>query len=46
MTKVVLNQNTFNDYLQGKVSYNKAKSNFEAAIKERYPEITDVKWPD
>ena len=43
---VELIQNTFNDYLQGKVSYNKAKSNFEAAIKERYPEITDVKWPD
>lgn len=43
---VELIQNTFNDYLQGKVSYNKAKSNFESAIKERYPEITDVKWPD
>ncbi|MBT0889098.1 ABC transporter substrate-binding protein [Streptococcus lutetiensis] len=43
---VELIQNAFNDYLQGKVSYNKAKSNFETAIKERYPEITDVKWPD
>lgn len=36
---VELIQNTFNDYLQGKVSYIKAKSNFEAAIKERYPEL-------
>ncbi|WP_286784208.1 ABC transporter substrate-binding protein [Streptococcus sp. UBA4344] len=43
---VELIQNAFNDYLQGKVSYNKAKSNFETAIKERYPEIIDVKWPD
>lgn len=43
---VELIQNAFNDYLQSKVSYNKAKSNFETAIKERYPEITDVKWPD
>lgn len=39
-------QNSFNDYLQGKVSFDKAKSNFETAIKERYPEITDVKWPE
>lgn len=38
-------QNSFNDYLQGKVSFDKAKSNFETAIKERYPEITDIKWP-
>ncbi len=38
-------QNSFNDYLQGKVSFDKAKSNFETAIKERYPEITEIKWP-
>ncbi|WP_027968329.1 ABC transporter substrate-binding protein [Streptococcus equinus] len=43
---VELIQNSFNDYLQGKVSFNKAKTNFETAIKERYPEITAVKWPD
>lgn len=42
---VELFQNSFNDYLQGKVSFDKAKTNFETAIKERYPEITDVKWP-
>lgn len=43
---VELIQNNFNDYLQGKVSFEKAKENFEIAIKERYPEITEVKWPD
>ncbi|WP_161980751.1 ABC transporter substrate-binding protein [Streptococcus sp. S784/96/1] len=43
---VELIQNNFNDYLQGKVSFEKAKSNFEVAIKERYPEITEVKWPE
>lgn len=43
---VELIQNNFNDYLQDKVSFDKAKENFETAIKERYPEITDVKWPE
>ncbi|HFI0249706.1 TPA: carbohydrate ABC transporter substrate-binding protein [Streptococcus suis] len=43
---VELIQNNFNDYLQDKVSFEKAKENFEIAIKERYPEITEIKWPD
>lgn len=43
---VELIQNTFSDYLQGQVDYEKAKSNFETAIMERYPEITQVQWPD
>lgn len=34
---VELIQNSFSDYLQGKVDYDKAKKNFETAIKERYP---------
>lgn len=43
---VELIQNSFSDYLQGQVDYDKAKSNFETAIMERYPEITQVQWPD
>lgn len=43
---VELIQNSFSDYLQGKVGYDKAKTNFETAIKERYPDITEVKWPE
>ena len=43
---VELIQNSFSDYLQGKVDYDKAKTNFETAIKERYPDITEVKWPE
>lgn len=41
---VELIQNSFNDYLQGNVDYEKAKKNFETAIKERYPDITEVQW--
>lgn len=43
---VELIQNAFSDYFQGKVDYDKAKSNFETAIKERYPDITEIKWPE
>lgn len=39
-------QNAFSDYFQGNVNYDKAKANFEAAIKERYPEITEIQWPE
>lgn len=42
---VELFQNTFSDYFQGQVDFDKAKSNFETAIMERYPEITTVEWP-
>ena len=42
---VELIQNSFSDYLQGKVDYDKAKKNFETAIKERYPDIEKVTWP-
>ena len=42
---VELIQNAFNDYFQGQVDFEKAKSNFETAIIERYPEITEVQWP-
>lgn len=43
---VELIQNSFSDYFQGQVDFDKAKENFETAIKERYPEITEVQWPE
>ena len=43
---VELIQNTFSDYLQGKVDFEKAKANFETAIIERYPNIQEVQWPE
>lgn len=43
---VELIQNAFSDYFQGIVDYEKAKSNFETAIMERYPDIKNVQWPD
>lgn len=43
---VELIQNSFSDYLQGNVDFDKAKANFETAIKERYPDITEVVWPE
>ena len=43
---VELIQNSFSDYLQGNVDYDKAKANFETAIEERYPDIKQVTWPE
>ena len=43
---VELIQNSFSDYLQGNVDYDKAKTNFETAIEERYPDIKQVTWPE
>ncbi len=42
---VELIQNSFSDYFQGKVDFDKAKANFETAIRERYPDITEIQWP-
>lgn len=42
---VELIQNAFSDYYQNKVDFEKAKANFETAVIERYPEITEVQWP-
>ena len=42
-------QNAFGDYFREAttgVDLEKAKSNFETAILERYPELTEVRWPD
>lgn len=43
---VELIQNAFSDYFQGNVDYDRAKSNFETAIKERYPDITEIQWAE
>ena len=43
---VELIQNSFSDYFQVEVDFDKAKANFETAIKERYPDITQVEWPE
>lgn len=43
---VELIQNAFSDYFQDQVDYDKAKTNFETAIKERYPEIQEVNWAE
>lgn len=38
-------QTAFHDYFNGTVDLAKAKANFEKSIKEKYPEITEIKWP-
>ena len=43
---VELIQSSFSDYLQGQVDFEKAKVNFETSIMERYPDITEVIWPE
>ena len=43
---VELIQQAFGDYLQGLVSFDQAKGNFETAIRERYPDINEIVWPD
>ena len=43
---VELIQSSFSDYLQETIDFDKAKENFETAIKERYPEITEIQWPE
>lgn len=39
-------QTAFKDYFDGSVDEAKAKANFETAIKEKYPELKTVKWPE
>lgn len=39
-------QTAFGDYFQGQVTFDEAKANFETAVKERHPEITEVAWPE
>ena len=39
-------QHAFKDYFDGNVDLDTAKANFETSIKEKYPELTEVKWPE
>ena len=39
-------QAAFKDYFDGNISIDDAKANFETAIKETYPELTEVVWPE
>ncbi len=43
---VELIQNAFSDYLQGQIDFDKAKQNFETAIRERYADLTEIQWPE
>ena len=38
-------QKAFKDYFDGTVDLDTAKENFFTAAKEKYPELTDIKWP-
>lgn len=38
-------QKAFQDYFNGTIDLETAKANFETAIKETYPELTEVVWP-
>jgi len=39
-------QSAFKDYFDGNITLDEAKENFETSIKETYPEITEVVWPE
>ncbi|MCI1965416.1 MAG: carbohydrate ABC transporter substrate-binding protein [Oscillospiraceae bacterium] len=39
-------QKVFHDYFNGTVDLETAKTNFEKDIKEKYPDLTEVKWPE
>lgn len=39
-------QNSFGDYFNGIVDMDTAKANFWMSVNEKYPELTDVVWPD
>lgn len=43
---VELIQNAFSDYFQEMVDFDTAKGNFETAIRERYPDISDIQWAE
>lgn len=38
-------QTAFKDYFTGNATVEKAKANFKKIVTEKYPELTDVKWP-
>ena len=39
-------QTSFRDYFDGNVDEDKAKANFEKAVKELYPDLKTVVWPE
>jgi len=39
-------QAAFKDYFTGNVDEDTAKANFKTSIQEKYPELTDVVWPE
>lgn len=39
-------QAAFKDYFTGAIDMDTAKANFETSIKEKYPELTEVVWPE
>ena len=39
-------QTAFKDYFDGNVDMDGAKANFEKTIKEKFPEIESVNWPE
>ena len=39
-------QGAFKDYYDGNVDMDGAKANFEKTIKEKYPDVKAVKWPE
>ena len=39
-------QNAMKDYFDGNVDLDGAKANFETSIKEIYPEIETINWPE
>ena len=38
--------NVFSDYFNDKVTFEEAQKNYETVVMERYPEITEVVWPE
>ena len=39
-------QGAFKDYFYGAVDLETAKTNFQTSIGEKYPELTEVVWPE
>ena len=39
-------QGAFKDYFDGTIDEDAAKANFEKTIKEKYPDVKEVKWPE
>jgi hypothetical protein len=39
-------QAAFKDYFDGNADIDTAKANFETNIKTKYPELTEVVWPE